>query len=330
MSISTPTAARPRLALDSRPSGLGLRPIHLRAIRCLLSGLEEKMRKFAVAVLFVALAACQDSSEVSLGPPVIHTYREVGGRQLRAHAFPPVAGSGIEGRSAVLLFHGGGWSVGSPEWTFTAARRFASWGMVAISVEYRLSADDITPIDALADVCAAFVWARQQAYSMGIDPHRVAGYGVSAGGHMVAATTTVGCPKEGSNSGDDQPDALLLWSPALDTTIDGWFRQLLQGKADAEEYSPAHHVRSSTPPTSIVLGIEDSVTPLSGATLYCDRLIEAGGVCELNLYDGVGHLLTRNLENQESGEFDPDPAAESDGISKHRRFLEELGFVQGG
>jgi general stress protein 26 len=63
--------------------------------------------------------------------------------------------------------------------------------------------------------------------------------------------------------------------------------------------------------------------------MFCDRLIEAGTVCDLNLYEGVGHLLTRNLENQESG-FDPDPVAETDGIARHRGFLGELGFFRDG
>ena len=48
-------------------------------------------------------------------------------------------------------------------------------------------------------------------------------------------------------------------------------------------------------------------------------------MCELNVYEGVGHLLTRNLANQES-DFDPDPEARADGIARHLRFLAELQF----
>jgi hypothetical protein len=48
-----------------------------------------------------------------------------------------------------------------------------------------------------------------------------------------------------------------------------------------------------------------------------------GGHCELAVYPGVGHLLTRNLANQES-DFDPDPAARADGIAKELAFLESL------
>ncbi len=107
---------------------------------------------------------------------------------------------------------------------------------------------------------------------------------------------------------------------------DGWFEQKLQGRATAEAYSPVEQVRASTPPTSIVQGDADTLTPLSGAERYCARLIELGGTCELHVYEGVGHLLTRNLEYQE-GDFDPDPVAVADGIAEHLRFLRELGFL---
>ncbi len=291
------------------------------------------MSRSLTAFLVLGMAACQGDSESAasseaLQQPLVHIYREAGHRRLKAHVFLPETESGDERNSAVLLFHGGGWHVGDPEWTFEAARRFASWGMVAVSLEYRLSDEDITPIDALTDACAAFVWVREHAADLTVDPERVAGYGLSAGGHLVAATATVGCPSEFSRTGLAEPDLLLLWSPALDTTIDPWFNRLLKGKADAEAYSPVHHVRVSTPPTSIVQGAEDTLTPVKGASLFCDRVIEVDGTCELNLFEGVGHLLTRNLENQES-DFDPDPAAVQDGISRHRQFLLDWGFIRG-
>ncbi len=47
----------------------------------------------------------------------------------------------------------------------------------------------------------------------------------------------------------------------------------------------------------------------------------------MHVYPGVGHLLTRNLANQES-DFDPDPKARADGIARHHRFLRTLGFVK--
>lgn len=179
----------------------------------------------------------------------------------------------------------------------------------------------MTPIDALEDVCAAFAWARRQAVPLGL-AERLAGYGVSAGGQLVTATATVGCA-----NGEAGPEALLLWSPALDLRGDGWFRRLLQNRATAAAYSPVEHVGPDTPPTSIVQGSEDTLTPLAGASRYCDRLRELGRLCELNVYPAVGHLLTRNLANQESG-FDPDPAARADGIQRQGAFLQRLGFIR--
>lgn len=45
-----------------------------------------------------------------------YTYREVDGQVLHAFVFSPEAGEQREARSAILLFHGGGWHTGRPEW----------------------------------------------------------------------------------------------------------------------------------------------------------------------------------------------------------------------
>ena len=253
-------------------------------------------------------------------PSMAPVYRVIDDDSLRAHVFlPPLRREG-ETANAILLFHGGGWSAGAPEWTFPTAQRFADSGLVAVAVQYRLSGGDVTPIDALDDACAAFAWIRSRAGEFGLSG-KVAGYGVSAGGQLVAATATVGC--QGDSVG---PDALLLWSPALDLMGDVWFAKLLQGRATPADLSPAHHVGSLTPPTSIVHGEKDTLTPLTGVRRYCAALDSLGRRCDLHIYPGVGHLLTRNLTNQESN-FDPDPVARADGIAQHLRFLKSLGFV---
>ncbi|HXV14619.1 MAG TPA: alpha/beta hydrolase, partial [Candidatus Krumholzibacteria bacterium] len=215
---------------------------------------------------------------------VVYTYRIVEDDSLEAYVFRPSSSTDGRPANAILLFHGGGWVAGSPEWTFGAAERFAGYGLVAIAIEYRLSGPNVTPIDALDDVCHAFSWARQYAKDLGI-AEKIVGYGVSAGGQLAAATGTIGC---GGISAD--PDALLLWSPAIDVTRDGWFSKLLDGRAEPIDYSPVDHVNASSPPTCIVQGAEDSLTPLSNAQRFCEELTNAGVVCELNVYSGVGHL----------------------------------------
>ncbi|OGU02035.1 MAG: hypothetical protein A2W29_01705 [Gemmatimonadetes bacterium RBG_16_66_8] len=198
---------------------------------------------------------------------------------------------------------------------------------MAIAIQYRLSNGDVTPIDALSDACAAFAWTRARSPALGLSD-RVAGYGVSAGGQLVAATATVGCSGNGPATRAAGPNALLLWSPALDLVNDRWFGNMLRGRATAAALSPARHVGPVTPPTSIVHGERDTLTPLAGVRRYCAALTELGHVCDLHVYPGVGHLLTRNLANQES-DYDPDPEARADGIAQHHQFLRQLGFVNG-
>lgn len=193
--------------------------------------------------------------------------------------------------------------------------------MVAVAVDYRLSRGKITLIEAVDDTRAAFRWVRRHAPEFHIDPKRVAGYGVSAGGQLVAVAAMLDFPGDKAESVSSKPDLLLLWSPAVDAPTD-----LLQGRASASDYSPMGLSGASTPPTCIINGDKDTVTPLARAEKFRDRVIQSGGICELNVYPGVGHLLTRNVANQLS-DFDPDPRFRADGIAQMDRFLRKQGYL---
>ena len=282
-----------------------------------------RLLKATLVMLCLAPVAGAHRGLAQSGPmalPDSMVYHEVGGRTLRLYLFRPSQSGVAAPLNVVLLFHGGGWSAGAPDWTYAAARQFAGWGLAAIPVQYRLTGGDLTPLDALDDVCTALAWVRAHAGELGLS-RRIAGYGVSAGGHLISATSTVGC-----RNGAAGPDALLLLSPALDLARDQWFGKLLQGRATAVSQSPLEHVRQTTAPTSIIQGAEDVLTPLSGARRYCERLQQHGRTCDLHVYQGLGHLLTRNLKDQETT-FDPDPKARADGLEQHRGFLRRLGFL---
>jgi len=290
---------------------------------------RSAVRRCAWLLLGVIAAACglvtQGAAQTGFAPiePTRHTYREIDGAELAIYVFTPTPANPASARPAILLLHGGGWVAGAPDWTFASARRFAAMGLVAISVQYRPSDERVTPIDALADVCAAFQWVREQAAALRIHPHQIAAHGVSAGGHLAAAAATIGCGNTEGAYGVGGPDALVLWSPALDVSGDGHFRRLLRDRATVATYSPVEHVRRRMPPVHVVHGELDTLTPLAGARRFCDRVVAGGGTCELVVYPGVGHLLTRNLANQES-DFDPDPAARDDGNARQRAFVASL------
>ena len=76
--------------------------------------------------------------------PAVHVYRTTEGRTLGAHVFSPFR-RGSATTPAIVLFHGGGWSAGAPDWVYVSARRFAQMGLLAVAVEYRLSDGKVVP-----------------------------------------------------------------------------------------------------------------------------------------------------------------------------------------
>jgi acetyl esterase/lipase len=224
------------------------------------------------------------------------------------------------------MFHGGAWKLGEAAWLFGRAKDFAGRGMVAISIEYRLALDGLSPIDEVEDACAAFSWTRKQARDLEIDPNRVAGYGVSAGGHLVAAAATLPSIKGKSITPDSRPTAMVLFSPALNMAKDAYFMQLMAGKGDPADYSPAEFISRRLPPTLIIQGEEDTIVLTKDAIAFRNAAEEAGAKCELKVYPHVGHLLTRNIKIQYK-DFDPDPIDGADALQRENDFLVSIGYL---
>jgi acetyl esterase len=228
----------------------------------------------------------------------------------------------------MVFFHGGGWNVGSPEWAYSQARRYAAKGLTAIAVQYRLSDfKAITPLDAMADTRDAIRWIRTNARDLRVHPDRIALYGWSAGGHLGLAAALFDDRLAGAPSA--APNAFVLMSPAVSVASSGYMRSLLIGRTEPATISPAEHVRTGLGPIFLVNGDMDVVTPPGAARRFCDAVVASNGRCELHMYPGVGHLLTRKLDrkSQEMGPFDPDPATIADMFAKADAFLKSLGFL---
>lgn len=228
---------------------------------------------------------------------------------------------------AIVLFHGGGWTVGEARWIEPAAKLMADAGLLAVSVEYRLADQaGTTPYDSVADARAALRWVRRNATRLGVDPQRIAAGGISAGGHIAASIAVFDAPFADAVSA--RPDALVLWSPAVSVAQDGWFRKLTGGAARAAALSPDLHIRSGLPPAVLLQGEKDSVTPSVGARRFCERMRVSGNRCELTVFPGVGHLFTRNLEQQEEPDYSAiDLAIDAEADRMALVFLREIGFI---
>lgn len=276
-----------------------------------------------MATLAIAGALTPSLHATDSVPPAT-IYASPNGVPLKLYAFQPEQ-SPDKARAAILLFHSGGWVRGKPDWLFPNAREFAARGLVAIPVQYRLSVDGVTPIDALTDTCSAFRWVRTHATQLNIDPHRVAGYGASAGGQLVAAAATVGCPAA-NDAPSGKPDALILFSAGVDAENSPQFRALAGPQVNPADYSPLAHVGADTPPTLIVHGAEDSVTHAPASEKFCTLIKTAGGYCRLHVFPGLGHLLTRKLDDQRTS-IDADPDAIEAAQHLQDLFLVERGFA---
>ncbi|GAG30211.1 unnamed protein product, partial [marine sediment metagenome] len=132
-------------------------------------------------------------------------------------------------------------------------------------------------------------YLRRHAEQLGIDPHRIVVSGSSAGGHVAVGTALLGGIDEASDdvSVSTRPDALVLYYPVIDTSEQGYGQKKIGARW--RELSPVDHVTAGLPPTIIFHGTADTVTPYAGATLFQQRMKQAGNLCQLISHSGGRH-----------------------------------------
>ena len=280
----------------------------------------------ALILLCVSGAGCQAKEDSGLEGPVDVVYAVRDTTVLRAFVFAPSPRPG-QPSPAIVLFHGGGWFMGEAQWAFPTAKHFTRMGMVAVAAQYRLSDQKtITPLDAMADARSVIRWIRSHADSLGVDPDRIAAYGWSAGAHLAACAAVF----DDADSGTEvscSPNALILHSPAVSVIGDGWFRRLLLGRADVRDVSPDEHVRAGLPPSLLLQGDVDTVTPLASVERFWRRMREAGNRCELEVYEGFGHMFTpMSIPDNERPQ--PDKKIVATAMSRAEMFMRSLGFIR--
>lgn len=220
----------------------------------------------------------------------------------------------------VVWVHGGAWRMGSKQLGPDAVqRRVLDRGFALASVEYRLSDEAVFPAQ-IHDVKAAIRFLRANRERFRLDADRIAGWGDSAGGHLVAllGTSAGVAALEGSlgNAGassriqavvdwygptdflsmDEQAERIGCGERATPHTAPGSPESLLVGGLIAERpervraADPTTYVDGEEPPFLIQHGTADCVVPYPQSVLLRDALHAAAvGDVELDLLEGAGH-----------------------------------------
>ena len=261
----------------------------------------------------------------------VKIYKTVNAFHLEVHIFKPEDMTSTEKRPTIVIFHGGGWNGGNPSWAFGRAQHFKDLGMVAIAAQYRLTNEhDITALESMSDARDLIIWIRSKSDSLNISPDSIVAYGWSAGAHLVssAAIFSDSIPNQNINS---IPNAMILVSPAVSLPKgkgwEVWKQNVFGAKTTVSSANPVEHVRKRLPPTIILQGRDDSVTPLDGVQLFHDKMLANGNYCELWIYDGVGHLFTPNTM-PDYREPHPDKEIQKKAYNKADEFLKKLGYIK--
>ena len=246
-------------------------------------------------------------------------YKKVAERELKLFIEKPPAWNAADQRPAIVFFFGGGWVGGTPTQFLKQSEYLATRGMVGIRVEYRTipKGDAGPPLVCCADAKSALRFVRSHATQLGIDPHRIAAAGGSAGGHLAAFTGLVNGLDDPNDdlTVSSKPDALVLFNPVFNNGPGQWGHERVGARY--QEFSPAHHVSKEAPPTIVFLGDADKLIPVETLRKFETDMKAAGARCDAHIYPNAGH-----------GFFNREPF-HSLTLSETDKFLATLGWLKG-
>lgn len=226
-------------------------------------------------------------------------------------------------RPAALILPGGGYEHLSERESEPVALRFAARGWVAAVLEYTVAPARFPT--ALREAAMAMGFIREHGAELGVDPHKVAAMGFSAGGHLCGCLGTMFDAPEVTDIAPGaviRPDALGLCYPVAVSwgrTHAGSFANLTGGDAGlAERLSLDRRVRPDMPPTYLWCTRDDASVPCRNTLLLAGAMEEAGVDFALRVYRHGKHGLSLADETVyptcDMPQFSPDVPGWVDGM----------------
>lgn len=230
-------------------------------------------------------------------------YGKGGGEDLKLNIARPQGGA--KDLPCIVFIHGGGWAGGDRTAHDDATWNMAKAGYVSATIGYRLAPEHRFPAQ-VHDVNAAIRYLRAHADQHGLDPHRIAACGFSAGAHlaMMLGTTDKDDGLEGDGGWADQSSAVqavvaffgptdLAAADLPEATLPilaGFIGGTAQEKR--EEYakaSPITHVDAGDAPTLLIQGTKDPLVPHTQAFAMIEAMTKAGVPGRADILVGAGH-----------------------------------------
>lgn len=192
--------------------------------------------------------------------------------------------------TAVVVFPGGGYKILAMDLEGTEICDWlTSQGITAVLLKYRVPSEKLHPargsLETLEDSQRAIRLVRFNSGKWHIDPHKIGVIGFSAGGHLVAATSTrfkerLYPPVDAADKESCRPDfAMAIYPGHL------WIDR------EKFELNPDIRVTRETPPTFLLQNEDDKVDPPEHSLVYYRALKKAQVPVEMHFYANGGHAF---------------------------------------
>ncbi|MFD1628777.1 alpha/beta hydrolase [Pseudopedobacter beijingensis] len=218
--------------------------------------------------------------------------------------------------AAVVICPGGGYGgLAISHEGYDVAEKFASIGVSAFVLKYRLPSDEIMEdrkIGPLQDAQQAIKYVRENASKYGVNPDKIGIIGFSAGGHLASTASThfervVIENKKGTSV---RPDFSILIYPVItfgDFTHKGSRKNLIGENVSQDLidlYSNEKQVTAKTPITFMVHANDDKTVPVENTFNYILALNKSGVKNEAHIYPSGGHGFGLNNKTVKDYWFD--------------------------
>ncbi len=196
-------------------------------------------------------------------------------RQYFLH-FPPTDQK-IVRKQVVVFFHGGGWSLGSPEMFKVNAAFFTDRGYHVFMPSYRRIPFFRYP-QIRADLDAGFLEILARMKALGLENHQVTLGGMSAGGNLAALLVYDRAGLKARNINPAIFSGLLLFGAALDlsrlqVTPIRWFYAGSPNHPNFAKASPINYLQpEETLPTLIIHGTHDGLVAYRSAEAFIKKI----------------------------------------------------------